>query len=137
MGILRDFRRTADALERVASTITAATKRHYDSDAMMERLNELERDRTMWEADVEALLMKAEGKLKAAANSEARERHQRQKYEDLIGGFDPEGQGVVQEDGAAVQPGDVEGSETEGMHVMSVGMAPNKKAHALRAKWMI
>jgi len=77
--------------------------------------------------------MKADSKLKAAANAEARERHLRKKNEEAA--LDP-----FDEAGApgetALPLGDVEAGEEEGLHVLRMELAPNSKAYALRAKWL-
>lgn len=134
MGVFRDFRRVADALERVAATITAASKGSEDRSVLTERLNELERDRTMWEADVEALLMKAEGKLQAANNAESRTRTMKKAYEKRqldLDPFDLDSDEVP----ATVHEGDVPAGEETGMLEMPLALETNSKTHALKAKW--
>lgn len=131
MSILRDFRRAADAIERVAATLMAAANRHEDTAALTARLDELERERTMWQADVEALLMKAEGKLKAAANAEARERTMQKRADDIDPFSDPgeEIQAPIQESDAAL-------GYPEEVLPLRMDVAPeSKKASALRYKF--
>ena len=133
MGLLRDFRHGVDALERIAAGLNGAVRASHENAPSTERLDEMERRQGMWEAEVEAALMKAEGKLKAAANSEARERTMKKSREDLFDGLDPDSEEVR----GPVPAGHVEASETEGMHVMHVDVPPfNSKAHALRAKFL-
>ena len=132
MAVLRDFRRAVDALERIATGLEFATRALADNAPSLERLQELERTRALWEADVEALLMKAEGKLKAAANSEARERTMRKSYEADLDPFDEESD----ESEMRVPDFDATAGEEEEVLPVRVAVAPeSKKAVALRAKW--
>ena len=132
MAILRDFRRIADALERLAASVTAAASRHQDGRALTERIEDLERERGLWEADVEGLLAKAEGKLKAAANSEARERKMQRKSAD---GFDPflaPGEEIE----ATVSEGHVEVGDPEEVLPVHLGLeAITPKEQRLRMKF--
>ena len=97
-----------------------------------ERLQELERTRAMWEAEMEAKLLKADSTLKSAANAEARSRTMLRNAEKIADPFAEEGDEVE----AAVPSGHDPRVEEEPMLAMPVGLAPNNKAHALRAKWM-
>jgi len=129
LGVLRDFRRAADALERLAASATVIR----ENAPALDRLEALELSRAQFEADIEGVLLKAEGKLKAAANAEARERHQRNRREQTDP-FDEEGA----EGTAPVRAGDVEGSEEDGLLGvrMDVEEPLSGKAYALRAKFM-
>ncbi len=132
MKVLSDFSRAADALQRIAASLTAAAGRQLDSEIVMERLMDLERQRTMWEADVEGLLAKAEGKLKAAANSEARERTMQRKRE---ADFDPFGP-YSEEEGEPVPENDAEVGYQEGLLPVPVGLeAVSPRQQRLRAKF--
>lgn len=131
LGILRDFRRATDALERLASTASAAIRNEHEHLELSERIDAVERERHRYEAEMEGLLLKAEGKLKAASNAEARERHQRAQYEKDLDPFPDdreEGQDPVQDIYA-------EGGEAEELQPLHLGLETNSKAHALRAKW--
>jgi len=79
---------------------------------------------------MEGLLAKAEGKLKAASNAEARERTMRKSYEEI----DPFNQESIPLE-APTPGGDVEGGETDGLPPVRMDLAPNSKAYALRAKY--
>jgi len=128
LAVFRNFRRIADALERLAST---ATEMRENAPAL-ERLDALELSRAQFEADIEGVLMKADSKLKAAANAEARERHQRGKRDqDEFNAVDGVG-----EEGAPPAPfGDAEAREAERVPPMYLGVAPTRKEIALRAKF--
>lgn len=100
---------------------------------MHDRLAQLELDRSQFESDCEGLLMKAEGKLKAAANAEARERTMRRSHEEDV--FADSGS-----DSPAIERGisrvDVEAGEAEQVYRVPVALARNDKSHALRAKFL-
>ena len=135
LQVLRDFRRVADAIERLAATHSQVV-RAQPSDRRLDELEELvvklELDRARWEVETEGVLLKAEGKLKAANNAEARTRTMKRSYEKLIDPFDPDGEAVQ----APVPEGYVPASAEEAMHPVRVDLAPiSKKEFALRAKW--
>jgi len=131
MTVLRDFRRIADALEKLTATHKRVLGLAEAQRPSEERLDALELERHRFEAEMEGLLLKAEGKLKAAANSEARERHQRERHEANADPFADESEELERQ----LQDRDAEAGATEGMHVLSVGLEKNSKAYALRAKW--
>ena len=135
MGVLRDFRRAADALERVAASILAASRNREETGDMMERLDQLERERTMWQADVEALLLKAEGKLQAANNAEARTRTMKRSYERFLDPLDPDSDEAQTPPRDRPQSDDAPPFAEEELLPMRVGLETNTKAHAVRAKW--
>jgi len=132
MGVLRDFRRIADALERLAATTTRAVSAAEENAPSTARLDQLELDPHQFEAEMEGLLLKAEGKLKAANNSEARERHQREKHERDFDPFPEDSEEIERR----VQDFDAEGVEAEEVLPLHLGLETNSKAHALRAKWL-
>jgi len=132
MGVLKDFRRATDALERIATALNGALRTTQASTLPMERLQELERSRSLWEADVEGLLQKAEGKLRAAANAEARERTMKDFHEDDADPFPPDSPEIE----ARVQDHDAENVFAEEVLPLPVGVAPeSRKAFALRMKF--
>ena len=132
MKVLRDFRRIADALERLAASVTTAANRQQSATALTERIEDLERERGLWEADVEGLLAKAEGKLKAAANSEARERTMQKRLGDEADPFLGPGDEIE----ATVPAGDATNGEAEDVQQMRLDLAPiSRKEYALRAKF--
>ncbi len=131
LSIFRDFRRAADAIERLAAGISAAQRERIDSQPLLERLVDLEQSRAMWEAEVEALLMKAEGKLKAAANSEARERTMQKNRENLVDPFDPD----FPEEPTPLRFDYAAPSEEEGVPALRVDVETDHKAAALRRKF--
>jgi len=137
MSILRDFRRVADALERLAATQAQAVRSQPAEGRLSELeelVRELEHDRSRWEAEMEAVLMKAEGKLHATLNAESRTRTMKKSYEKHLDPFDLDRDEVE----APVPAGDVPPGQEEEVYDVPVGVAPlNSKAKAVRAKWLI
>ncbi len=131
MGVFRDFRRAADAIERLAAGISTAQRERVDTGPLLERLVDLETSRAMWEAECEALLMKAEGKLKAAANSEARERTMQRNREADIDPFNHDGD----EESEVIPRGYAPAGEEEGVPPVRVDVARDYKALALSRKF--
>ncbi len=132
MGVLSDFRRSVDALERIATALSSSLRAAHENRLPLERLDELERSRILWEAEAEGLLQKAEGKLKAAANAEARTRTMARNYESDADPFVDDREEVA----APLPEGDAPVSDPEGMHFLPVGVAPeSKKQYALRHKF--
>ncbi len=134
MKVLQDFRRIADALERLAATLTRAVALLDANRPSDDRLAQLELDRAQFESDCEGLLMKAEGKLKAAANAESRERTMQRRSADEFDPFDHAGEEVE----ATLPEGDAPNGVTEELQQLRLGLeADTPKSRALRAKFAI
>ena len=100
-----------------------------------ERLEVLERSRHQFEAQCEGLLLKAEGKLRAANNAEARERALRKTYEHLIDPLDEVG---VEPETPTRNPSgndDAPASEAQRLQALRMDVAPSNKTLAQRAKF--
>ena len=100
-----------------------------------ERLEALELSRHQWEATCEGLLQKAEGKLRAANNAEARERANKKSYEHLLDplaedGDDPEASPRYPDSGL-----DAPAGEAERLSALRLDVAPSPKTLAQRAKF--
>jgi len=131
LGILGDFRRSADALERLATGFSAAQRERIEVAPLLERLVDLEQSRGMWEAEVEGVLAKAEGKLKAAANAEARERTMRKSYDADLDPFAAPGDEIE----AILPVSDAPAGEEEEVQPVRLDVAPDYKTIALRRKF--
>ena len=132
MTVFSDFRRCADALERLAASQTRQISSAEEGRIAADRLNQLELDRAQFESDCEGLLMKAEGKLKAAANAEARERTMRKSHEeDIFADSGPDGDEIA----PRLPAGDVAAVEESEVFPVPVALALNDKAYATRAKF--
>ncbi len=133
-AISRGFRRLLEALELIGLSLSELVQGQREAGPAIDRLDALERSRHQFEAEVQGLLLKAEGKLKAASNAEARERQLKKSYErDLLDGIDPDG-GAGPETGPVLHH-DVETSEEERVSALRLGVAPSNKAAAQLAKW--
>ena len=101
----------------------------------VERLEALELSRHQFEAKCEGLLLKAEGKLRAANNAEARERVLKKTYEHLVDPFPEESEPA---EALARDPSanhDAAPSEAEGLSPVRLDVAPSNKTLAQRAKF--
>jgi len=78
--MFRVFRDLVAELRTLNEGLHALVKLYQTVGPAEDRLTALERSRAQFEADVQGLLQKADGKLKAANNSEARERTMRKSY---------------------------------------------------------
>jgi len=133
LTIFRGFRRLLDALDAVAAAIRDLATVQRDAGPALLRLEALELHRAQFQAEMEGLLLRAEGKLKAASNAEARERQMKKSYEKDVDPFDEGGEAGSGE--SPILPNHVAPSETERMQAMHLGLAPNNKSAALIAKW--
>ncbi len=100
-----------------------------------ERLEALELSRHQFEAMCEGLLQKAEGKLRAANNAEARERANKKSYEHLL---DPLAEDGVEPEAPVRHPDSVDygpSGEAERMSALRLDVAANPKTLAQRAKF--
>jgi len=101
-----------------------------------ERLDGLELSRKKWEAEMEALLMRAEGKLKASRNAEERARKMRNFDEDFPDIDDEDGPAAERQRPQSILPlADVQTGEEAGMYGLPMGMEADGKSLALRAKF--
>jgi len=139
--VLGSFRRIADGIQELNDTIRIALTlldSMHDNRPALDRLEELERSRALFEVEMESVLMKAEGKLHAASNAEARTRTMKKSYEKLLDPFDAdseEGRETIRE-GTEILQGYAEPSEADRLQPVRLELAPNNKAHAMRAKWL-
>ncbi len=137
-GTLRVFQTIKD----LTSAIQSLTNALVDGDdgpraaALGERLDGLELSRAKWEAEMEALVMKAKGKFQASRNSEEREKTMRRFDEDL---FDDGNENRVATEeagqGGVLPDSDVQAGAEAGMYGMPVGLETSGKEIALRAKF--
>jgi len=124
-----------DALSSLNATLGKLCQVQLEQGPAGERLEALELSRHQWEATCEGLLQKAEGKLRAANNAEARERANKKSYEHLL---DPLAEVGDDPEAATRHPdsaNDAPPSEAERMQAMRLDVAPSPKALAQRAKF--
>lgn len=140
--MFRAFRRLIDAQEgiqagqfQLSAAVSELAAAHVALAPATERLDALELSRHQFEALCEGLLLKAEGKLKAANNAEARERSLRKSYEHLIDPLAEEGERPEATRRNTDLEDDAAHSEAERVHALRLDVAPNNKALAQRAKF--
>jgi len=140
--VLRAFRRLLAALEEIGGQlrvlcgdVSELCATHKAMGPAVGRLEKLELERHHFEAMCEGLLLKADGKLRAANNSEARERALRKSYEHLIDPLDETGERPETTTRDAGSQDDAAASEEERVHALRLDVAPNPKAFAQRAKF--
>lgn len=134
MPIFGGFRRLIEALEDVASQLALLVHAQQDVAPSTKRLDALELSRHQFEAECAGMLLKADGKLKAASNAEARERQLKKSYERDVDPFSEDGE-EGSEAGPVVLPLHAAPSEAERVSALRLGMAPDRKAAAVSAKW--
>ena len=105
--------------------------------ALDERLKKLELSRSLWEAEMEAEVLKAKGKYQAASNAEGRARTQAKFDEENAPPSDPDlGEGIAPEGGPELLFGDVPpGGQTE-MLPLPVGVEATPKEARKRLKFL-
>jgi len=140
-SILRDFRRLVEAVLRLVEGLLQLRRSldnlvqiQQEAGPAVHRLEALELSRHQFEAEVQGTLLEAKGKLKAANNSEARERQLKKHNERLADPLADDGEDTT-EAGDAVPPVHVEAGQAPGMQTLRVGLAQDRKAAAVNAKW--
>ena len=138
MGVLREIRALPEVILKLAASVHRVTGR---LDRVIElqkelgpaeaRLEDLERGRSQWEAEMSAWQLRIEGKLKASNNAESRARTMLRASEKLVDPFDLDSP----EEPETVPENDALGSEEEGLLPVRVGVATDHKANALRFKF--
>jgi len=132
MRVLRQFSRLIEGVEALTDTLRTLVDVQRDTGPAGERLDALELSRHTFEAEIEAVLQRAEGKLNAASNSEARTRTMKKSYERFLDESDPEGK----DEQEAVSPGYVDPGEEEGVQPLRLALASeDRKNNALRMKY--
>ena len=133
MVVFPGFRRFLEAIIALTSSLEALATIHRELGPAIDRLEILERTRHQFEAECEGMLLKAEGKLKAASSAEQRERQLKKANERLADPFDPDSE--AQPEDGAVLPINAPSGEAKRVPAVHLDLARNSKAHAQRAKW--
>ena len=130
------FRRLLEAIRGLTNVLKELCDVQRQLAPTIDRLEALERSRIHFEADVEGMLLKADGKLKAASSAEQRERQLKKANDKLTDPFDPDEEGHP---GAAEYSlrEDARAGEAEGVPAVRLALATNNKAQAVRTKWGI
>jgi len=135
LQVLRQFRRFVDAIEGLTHELAAIAEQQRELGPALDRVTSLETERHQFHAEIEGLLLRAEGKLKAAANAEARERQLKKSYERSADIFSEDGDGEAPTERDAVLPDDAAAGEAERLQALRLDMATNHKALAQNYKW--
>jgi len=127
---------TEKALRDIADILHEVSGRVADRRELVDRIEELELSRAKWEAELEALVLKADSTLKSANNAEARTRTMKKSYES----FADEGLGdreteIAQEVLQHIPDGNAAPRGAEPMPALHLDVAQNAKAGALRMKF--
>ena len=133
--LFQGFRQLVDAIRALNSTLAEIAGLQRELGPALDRLDTLERTRHQFEAECEGMLLKADGKLKAAAASEARERQIRKANQRLADPLAEAG-----EEGAELEtvlPDHVARGEAQRVQALPLVLATNDKTHAVRAKFGI
>jgi len=131
----------ASVSELVVALHTAPSITFDNLRNLEQRLDEFELSRAKWQAEMEAALMKADGRYKAAMAAESRARTLRahdEKIADEITPVGPEAFDPSGPDGfydGYIPAGDAAGGPADGVHGVPVGMEANSKAAAMRGKF--
>lgn len=139
MSVLSEIRRLPDqiqglahALKTVASSLGALVELQKENGPSDERLNQLELTRATWEAEIEALLLKAESTYKSASNAESRSRTMLRHAEKITDPFHEEGEDVP----AGIPPEHVGVSPSEAVPTLHQDLGVlSPKELALRMKF--
>jgi len=133
--IFQGFRRFLEAIKALTSALEELATIQRDLGPALDRLEVLERTRLQFEAQCEGMLLKADGKLKAAASAEARERQLKKANDRVAEPFPEDGEGEPH--GTFVLSDHAPPGEAPGMPPVRVALAPNSKTAAVRAKFGI
>lgn len=142
MTVFRVFRRFLAAADAINTELRGLSVELSELCATLkaqgpttERLEALELSRHQFEAMCEGLLQKAEGKLRAANNAEARERANKKSYEHLLDPFPEDGERPETPARDPDSGDDAPEREAERLHALRLDVAPNNKTLAQRAKF--
>ena len=132
--VLLGFRRLLEAIQALTDALTDIARVQRELGPALDRLEALEHSRHHFEAECEGMLLKADGKLKAATSAEQRERQLKKANEKLADPFDPDGlEGADPRDG-------LEGADPRALvptDAVHLALATNDKTHAVKTKWGI
>lgn len=132
-GLFHDFRRLSEGVQDLVLVLGDLLQVQRDAGPAVDRITALELSRHEFEAECGGVLLKADGKLKAANNAEQRERQLKRSYEAIV---EELGEAGGPGPGASpVLPDDAEAGKAERVPALRLDVAPDPKAAALMAKW--
>ena len=134
--MLFGFRRPFEAIQALTEALSGLDVTIREHGPAVERLEALERSRIHFEAECEGMLLKADGKLKAATSAEQRERQLKKTNDRLTDAFSEE-ETPAEHGGTHVLSANAPEGGAEGVPPVRLALASNNKAHAVKAKWGI
>lgn len=136
MSIFQGFRRLIEAIQALTDALADIARLQRELGPAADRLHQLELDRHTFEASCEGMLLKADGKLKAASSAEQRERQLQKANQRLSAEFDPASEeGADPAHGTYVLSDNAPGGEAPRVPAVRLALASNDKTHAVRTKW--
>jgi len=129
--MFRVFRELTEAVLRLKASLDGLQAAQREAGPGEDRLKVLELSRVQFEADMQGLLSKAEGKLQAANNAESRTRTMKKAYENLVDPLDND----FEEEPEELPVGYAPAGEEEELQRVHVDVAPDYKALALMRKF--
>jgi len=129
------IQRLSDELNCVGNVLSDMRAAQQELGPARERLEALELSRARFEAEMNGLLLQAEGKFKAANNAEARERQLKKSYERETDPLATESPEREETHGALVLSDDAEARERDRLQAMRLVVEPTNKTLAQRAKF--
>lgn len=136
MGVLREIRDLPGVIRMLTGAIQDVAELQREAGPGEARLDDLERSRAKWEAEMEALLIKADSTYKSAANAESRARTMVKAYEKELDPFPEDREEEIDPAQDPVWDGNASAGGVEGLQAVPIGLAPSGKEMALRAKWL-
>jgi len=133
LSVFSGFRRHLVALQALTEALQELATIQRNLGPALDRLEVLERERHHFEAECAGMLLKAEGKFKAATSAEQRERQLKKANARLADPFGEDGE--TGPESATVQPDYAPAGEAERMQAMRLDVAPSPKQLAQRAKF--
>lgn len=123
-------------LARIGDLMEADRELEVPGEVLRARVEELELSRSVWEAEVEGSMLKAENRFKASMASEARARTLARQDEDLFEDSPPPIKAQPEPEGLpAVLSEDAGGSEDNGLQTMYRYVERGSKGDAEDIKW--
>ena len=135
--VFRGFRRLVESIQALTDAVLVLNETQRQLGPALERLNTLERTRFQFEAQCEGMLLKADGKLKAATSAEQRERQLKKANEKHRDPFGNEGEAEGEDPADVAIAPHAGASSPEGVPAVRLALASNNKAHAVKTKWGI
>lgn len=135
LKLLREISMIPEALRRLTRAIDEMVDRQEEAPGLEARLEEIERTRSLWEAEISALILEAKSQYRAASNAESRARTVERRNAKDADPFD-ENRSEAEEP-VGVPRLDAPPSGEEEMYALPLGVASpdGRKASALRFKF--